>query len=51
MSAPSGRRRTTVSDVMTGGVPSVGPHAHFTQIATALFTGAVRAVPVLDADG
>ncbi len=51
MRAPSGWRRTTVSDVMTSGVLSVGPAAHFTEIAAVLFTGAVRAVPVLDGDG
>jgi CBS domain-containing protein len=50
MRAASGRRRTTVSDVMTRGVLSVGPDAPFAEIATVLSTGAVRAVPVLDED-
>ena len=50
MRASSGRRRTTVSDVMTRGVLSVGPDAPFAEIATVLSTGAVRAVPVLDED-
>jgi CBS domain-containing protein len=36
---------------MTSGVLSVGPDAHFTDIATVLLTGAVRAVPVVDGDG
>jgi CBS-domain-containing membrane protein len=44
-------RRTTVRDVMTTGVLSVGPDAPFREVATTLFAGAVRAVPVLDADG
>jgi CBS-domain-containing membrane protein len=44
-------RRTTVRDVMTTNVLSVGPEAPFRLIATTLFAGAVRAVPVLDADG
>jgi CBS domain-containing protein len=44
-------RRTTVRDVMTTNVLSVGPDAPFRLIATTLFAGAVRAVPVLDADG
>jgi CBS domain-containing protein len=44
-------RRTTVSDVMTTGVLSVGPDASFREIATTLFAGAVRAVPVLSPDG
>jgi CBS domain-containing protein len=48
MRAASGRRRTTVSDVMTRGVLSVGPDASFAEIATVLATGAVRALPVLD---
>lgn len=43
--------RTTVSDVMTRTVLSVGPDACFAEIAAVLFSGAVRAVPVLDADG
>jgi len=36
---------------MTRGVLSVGPDAHFAEIADVLRTGAVRAVPVLDGDG
>jgi CBS-domain-containing membrane protein len=36
---------------MTSRVLSVGPDALFAEIATVLFTGAVRAVPVLDGDG
>jgi CBS domain-containing protein len=47
----AGVRRTTVGDVMTTGVLSVGPDAPFLEVATTLFTGAVRAVPVLDAEG
>lgn len=40
----------TVGDVMTTGVLSVGPDTPLREIATTLFAGAVRAVPVLDAD-
>ncbi|MBW0111826.1 CBS domain-containing protein [Pseudonocardia sp. KRD-182] len=36
---------------MTTGVLSVGPDAAFTEVARALSTGAVRAVPVLDQEG
>ncbi|MHA6781784.1 CBS domain-containing protein [Pseudonocardia saturnea] len=44
-------RQTTVRDVMTTGVLSVGPDAAFTEVARVLSTGAVRAVPVLDQEG
>ncbi len=47
----AGVRRTTVRDVMTTGVLSVGPDTPFREVATTLFAGAVRAVPVLDAGG
>ena len=36
---------------MTTGVISVGPDTPFREVATTLFAGAVRAVPVLGADG
>ncbi len=48
---PAAVRRTTVRDVMTTGVLSVGPDTPFREVATTLFAGALRAVPVLDADG
>lgn len=41
-------RQTTVRDVMTTGVLSVGPGAAFTEVARVLSAGAVRAAPVLD---
>lgn len=47
----AGVRHTTVRDVMTTGVLSVGPDTPFVEVATTLFSGAVRAVPVLDTDG
>lgn len=43
-------RRTTVGDVVTTSVIAVGPDTPFRQVATRLFAGAVRAVPVLDGD-
>lgn len=44
-------RRTTVRDVMTTAVVSVSPDAPFTEVARELYGNAVRAVPVVDADG
>jgi CBS-domain-containing membrane protein len=44
-------RRSTVADVMTTVVMSVAPEASFADVAHALFTAAVRAVPVLDEAG
>lgn len=41
-------QRMTVGDVMTKDVLSVGPDTSFRDVATTLFAGAVRAVPVLD---
>ena len=45
------RRRTTVADVMTTTVASVSPSTSVHDVAATLYTAAVRAVPVLDADG
>jgi len=42
--------RMTVGDVMTTAVLSVGPDTSFREVATTLFAGAVRAVPVLDTE-
>jgi CBS domain-containing protein len=44
-------RRSTVRDVMTTSVLSVPLDATFAEVARVLFTGGVRAVPVLDGDG
>ena len=44
-------RRSTVRDVMTTGVLSVPIDTPFEEVARTLFTGGVRAVPVLDAGG
>lgn len=44
-------RRTTVADLMTTAVVSVPPSMPVPDVAATLFTAAVRAVPVLDADG
>ena len=43
-------RRSTVRDVMTTSVLSVPVDAPFAEVARVLFTGGVRAVPVLDPD-
>jgi CBS domain-containing protein len=43
--------RTTVADVMTAGVVSVRPSMPVVDVASTLFTAAVRAVPVLDDEG
>jgi CBS domain-containing protein len=45
------RRRTTVADVMTTAVVSVSPSTSVHDVAAALYTAAVRAVPVLDDGG
>jgi CBS domain-containing protein len=45
------RRRTTVADVMTTTVASVSSSTPIPDVASTLFTAAVRAVPVLDPDG
>lgn len=42
--------RTTVADVMTTAVVSVSPSTPVPDVASTLFTAAVRAVPVVDAD-
>jgi CBS domain-containing protein len=44
-------RRTTVRDVMTSAVVSVSPGCGFEEVARALQSNGVRAMPVLDADG
>ena len=44
-------RLSTVRDVMTTSVLSVPVDTPFTEVARVLFTGDVRAVPVLDRDG
>jgi CBS domain-containing protein len=44
-------RRSTVRDVMTTSVLSVPIDAPFAEVARVLFTGGVRAVPVVDPDG
>jgi CBS domain-containing protein len=44
-------RRSKVRDVMTTAVLSVPSDASFDEVARVLFTGGVRAVPVLDGDG
>ena len=44
-------RRSTVRDVMTTSVLSVPSDTPFTEVARVLFTGGVRAVPVLDGEG
>jgi CBS domain-containing protein len=44
-------RKTTVAQVMTTTVASVSPSTSVPDVAATLFTAAVRALPVLDADG
>jgi CBS domain-containing protein len=44
-------QRTTVAQVMTTAVASVSPSTPVPDVAATLYTAAVRAVPVLDADG
>jgi len=44
-------RKTTVAEVMTTSVASVGPSTPIPDVAATLYTAAVRALPVLDGDG
>ncbi len=44
-------RRSTVADVMSTPAVAVTPGTSFASVAELLYTAAVRAVPVLDADG